>query len=188
MIYKEIADLLTGLRLVLAVLLVVIAFTLGGRVLPLAGALIILGWATDTLDGPLARKSGCRRTGWLGKNDIGIDIFLSFSIVIYASASGLLHWSVTAGSIVLLLFATLVFHSYSLIVTFIGISYVIFLYMALRHCIPVLLAALGWGVVTLFVSWNRIRTSLPLFFRGFKELFTGSRAEEEDESPENSKV
>ena len=54
---KQVADLLTGIRVVLAFSFVVVGVTQGVESLPLAIWILIACWVTDCLDGPLARRA-----------------------------------------------------------------------------------------------------------------------------------
>ena len=184
---KELADFLTGIRLVISVLIIIAAFAVGRKALPVFSSLVLFAWFTDAIDGTLARKSGSERHSWLGDNDIGIDVLLAFSVIIYATASGFLLWPLTLGYMMLLLFATLIFHSRTLIVTFIGLSYTVFLYITFRSLFPAFLAALVVGLFAVAITWHRIQENLVPFFKGFKELFTGHRGKEK-ETAENQKV
>ncbi len=185
---KELADFLTGIRLVTSVLIVIAAFGVGARALPVVSGLVLLAWFTDAVDGTLARKSGSDRHSWLGDNDIGIDVSLAFSVVLYATASGFLAWPLLLGCMTILLFATLVFHSRSLVITFIGLSYSVFLYITLRHLFPAFLAALALGLFSVLFTRRRILENLVPFFRGFKELFRGQSETGDKESTEKQKV
>jgi hypothetical protein len=170
---KELADFLTGIRLVASVLIIVTAFVVGREALPVVSALVLFAWFTDSIDGTLARKSGSIRHSWLGDNDIGIDALLAFSVIIFASTSGFLLWPVTLGYMILLLFATLIFHSRTLVVTFIGLSYIVFLYVTFQNLFPAFIAALCVGFFAVLITRERIRSHLGPFFKGFKELFAG---------------
>jgi hypothetical protein len=185
---KELADVLTGLRLVVSILIVIAALAVGRESLRLISILVLFAWFTDSIDGTLSRKSGSDKHSWLGDNDIVIDVLLAFSVIIYATATGFLLWPITLGYMVLLLLATLIFHSRTLIVTFIGLSYTVFLYITFHNLFPAFIAALIVGLFSVMITWNRIRENLVPFFRGFRDLFGENPKNKERKSTENQEV
>jgi phosphatidylglycerophosphate synthase len=86
---KQIADLLTGLRVALAFAYPIIGLTHGADALPLAIWILLSSWITDVLDGPLARRSSRQYNTWIGDNDLGVDMTVSFGLLIYMILSGL---------------------------------------------------------------------------------------------------
>ena len=85
---KQVADLLTGLRVVLAFALPFIGLTYGADALPLAIWILFSSWVTDVLDGPLARRSSRQYHTWIGDNDLGVDMTVSLGLLIYMILSG----------------------------------------------------------------------------------------------------
>jgi hypothetical protein len=112
---------------------------------------------------------------------------LAFSVIIFVTATGFLRWPLTLGYMVLLLLATLIFHSRTLIVTFIGLSYLVFLYVTFRNLFPAFVAALCVGLFAVVFTRHRILSSFGPFLKGFKELFTGQHGKEK-EPAENQKA
>ena len=60
---KTVADTLTVLRVFLALWIFWLGITAGPSALPMAVTLLVLCWATDLLDGPLARRDREDRPG-----------------------------------------------------------------------------------------------------------------------------
>jgi hypothetical protein len=87
---KQIADLLTGLRVALAFSLPIIGVMYGADALILAIWILLFSWITDALDGPLARRSSRQYHTWIGDNDLGVDMTVSFGLLIYMLLSGYL--------------------------------------------------------------------------------------------------
>lgn len=85
---KQVADFLTGLRVVLAFALPFIGLTYGADALSLAIWILLSSWITDVLDGPLARRSSRQYHTWIGDNDLGVDMTVSLGLLIYMILSG----------------------------------------------------------------------------------------------------
>jgi phosphatidylglycerophosphate synthase len=101
---KQVADFLTVLRVILAFSYPFFGLTYGADALPLAIWILLISWVTDTLDGPLARRSSRQYQTWIGDNDLGVDMIVSVGLLIYMILSGfvtpflggfyILFWSV----------------------------------------------------------------------------------------------
>lgn len=87
---KQVADLLTGLRVALAFTFPVMGVLYGADALTLTIWTLLLSWITDALDGPLARRSSRQYHTWLGDNDLGVDMTVSIGLLIYLILSGYL--------------------------------------------------------------------------------------------------
>lgn len=85
---RFIADSLTLARMAIAFIIVLLGFTFGDSALPTAIILVLIGWLTDTVDGPIARRSGSRQT-WVAAVDVPADLALVFSFFLYLVVSGL---------------------------------------------------------------------------------------------------
>jgi phosphatidylglycerophosphate synthase len=80
---KRLADGLTMVRVLLALAMVWVGLTLGRPALDTVAILLILAWATDLLDGPLARRARSNRQTWIGDHDLEADILLSLGLLGY---------------------------------------------------------------------------------------------------------
>jgi phosphatidylglycerophosphate synthase len=85
---RFIADTLTLARMGIAFIIVLLGFTFGEPALPTAIILVLIGWLTDTVDGPIARRSGSRPT-WVAAVDVPADLALVFSFFLFLVVSGL---------------------------------------------------------------------------------------------------
>lgn len=85
---KQVADGLTGLRVVFAFAYPVLGASQGTDALPLAIWLLFWSWTTDALDGPLARRSSRKYHTWLGDKDLEVDMTVSVGLLIYMLQSG----------------------------------------------------------------------------------------------------
>jgi phosphatidylglycerophosphate synthase len=96
LVAKQVADLLTILRVFLAGVFVWLGFTQGEAALPLAGWLLIASWTSDSLDGPLARRSSVRYRTWVGDHDLEIDMLVAAGLLVYMAAAGIVDQRVAA--------------------------------------------------------------------------------------------
>ncbi len=96
LVAKQVADLLTILRVFLAGVLVWLGFTQREVGLPLAAWLLIASWTSDSLDGPLARRSRVRYRTWVGDHDLQIDMLVAAGLLVYMAASGIVNQRVAA--------------------------------------------------------------------------------------------
>ena len=88
LVMKQIADLLTMTRILLALLLAWLGLSRGPDVLPLTCWLVIVAWTSDVLDGALARRSRVQYHTWLGDHDLEVDMFFSTGVLFYLVAAG----------------------------------------------------------------------------------------------------
>jgi len=97
---KQVADILTAMRVILAFLFPVLGATQGADALPIAVWMLIACWTTDSLDGPLARRSSRQYHTWIGDNDLGVDMTVSVGLLVYMMQSG--YVTVLLGTIYIL--------------------------------------------------------------------------------------
>ncbi len=80
---KSIADMLTGVRFFLALLIFLCAVFGEASLLPLVVCLTLLGWTTDVIDGKMARLDPLGRRTWVGDLDFAVDMFMVYSGLLY---------------------------------------------------------------------------------------------------------
>ena len=88
LVAKQVADLITSARLVIALCLVWIGVARGPAGLSLAAWLMILDWVGDMLDGRIARRSRVQYRTWIGDHDLEVDMTVSIGLLIYLLAAG----------------------------------------------------------------------------------------------------
>ena len=93
---KQVADIITWARTLLAVALPVLGITQGEKSLNTAVILLIINWTADSLDGVLARRSRKQYRTWIGDHDLEIDMLIAAGSLIYLVAAGLLAWQIAA--------------------------------------------------------------------------------------------
>lgn len=96
MVSKQVADVLTGIRGLIALALAWVGLMQGESGLYLAAWLLLLAWVSDALDGPLARRSRRQYRSWLGDHDLHIDMAVSGGLFVYLVTAGLIT-PLTAG-------------------------------------------------------------------------------------------
>ncbi|MBC7247579.1 MAG: CDP-alcohol phosphatidyltransferase family protein [Actinobacteria bacterium] len=85
---KVIADLMTGVRFFLSLLIVICALFAEPSLLPLVVCLTLLGWTTDVIDGKMARMDPYGRRTWIGDRDFAVDMVLIYSGLLYFITAG----------------------------------------------------------------------------------------------------
>jgi len=161
-----IADVLTATRAVLAVFL---AVTLASGSFPIAIVVLVIAWATDLLDGRLARAA--EEDTRLGDWDFRIDVSLGIAILVGLTLSGLASMWVVIAVVATLGGFTLVSGNPAPAMLLLAFAYALFLWLLLD-----LQPGLWWLpfasiVVLLVVDWRRFfKVILPAFFRGLATL------------------
>lgn len=167
---RNLADLLTLSRVLLALGLVLLGVRVGASALPAAVVVVILSWFTDLLDGPLARRDTVSAVTWVGQHDTEADLSTSLGVVAYLVLSGYVAGWLGA----LMSAATLVvwvFHSRQLAWPLYATPYGILLFVALRTAPVVGWLAIIYLLVTLATRWPRLRREyLPEFFQAVSGL------------------
>ncbi|RJP29318.1 MAG: CDP-alcohol phosphatidyltransferase family protein [Actinobacteria bacterium] len=87
---KVIADVLTGVRFFLSLLIVLCAILADRGLLPLVVCLTLIGWTTDVLDGKMARMDSSGKKTWIGDMDFATDMIMIYSGLLYFIAAGYL--------------------------------------------------------------------------------------------------
>ncbi|HIC88759.1 MAG TPA: CDP-alcohol phosphatidyltransferase family protein [Anaerolineae bacterium] len=168
---KRIADVLTATRIALACYLVWLGLTQGAAALPTAITVLILCWATDLLDGPLARRDPAHTRTWLGEHDLAADMSVALAVLGFLTLSRFVAPPVTA--IYLLVSVGLLWH-YRAPVLGMALQappYGGMLWVALRQAFLYGLLAIGWIVLTVIVTWPRFpRQVVPNFLADMRSL------------------
>jgi phosphatidylserine synthase len=171
LVSKQIADLFTFIRIIIAAGLIWLGFKRGDEALPLAIWIMIISWTSDSLDGPLARRSKIQYHTWIGDHDIEIDMLVSVSLGIYMQASGFVS---LPAMLVYFLIWGIVFWRFgnfrSLGMLFQAPIYGWFLMIAMRLAPEAGSWMIGWIVAALIITWPRFpREIVPGFIKGMKD-------------------
>lgn len=85
---KQIADVITAARGMIAFLLIWVGGVYGAQGLPIAIWLMLADWTGDVADGPIARRSPRQYHTWIGDHDLEVDMTVSIGLLIYMLQSG----------------------------------------------------------------------------------------------------
>jgi hypothetical protein len=88
LVAKQVADLITTTRALLAFWLAWLGIAEGEASLPTVVWLLILNWTGDALDGNLARRSSKQYHTWIGDHDLEVDILVSVGLLFYMLGAG----------------------------------------------------------------------------------------------------
>jgi phosphatidylglycerophosphate synthase len=178
-ISKQLADLLTYARAVLSMILALLGFVEGARALPIAAWLMIVSWTSDSLDGPLARRSQVARQTWIGDHDLEVDMLAACGLLVYMAASGFVDpllalAYVLAWGLIFLRWGIL----RSLGMVSQGPIYAWFIYTALKQAPPAGFWMLGWILAILVITWPRFpRQVVPGWLAGMRQAWKVMRGE-----------
>jgi hypothetical protein len=148
---RTLADIATGLRLVIAAYIVYAGLNLGPDSFAGVAAVTLVGWTLDTVDGHLARAATDSQSSWVGKHDRHIDTIMVVAGFLYVTLIGVIPvWVCVA---YLMVSALLVLFSRS-------IAMLTALEAPLVALIPVLAFWLAplWGWI--FVTWSIVAAIL----------------------------
>ena len=170
---KQLADLITWFRALMAPLLIILGLSAGRDALPIATWLLIANWTLDSLDGPLARRTDLSRQSWVGDHDLEIDVLFSAGLLGYMTASALVTWQIT---VIYLLIWPVVFWRLGIMhrlgILFQAPIYIWFIHVAVRDVPQVALWLLGWIVAATIITWPKApKVILPRFFGQLRDLF-----------------
>lgn len=169
---KQIADLVTSARVLIAVCMVGIGIIQGASGLPLVAWMMIVDWFGDMIDGRIARRSRLQYRTWIGDHDLEVDMTVSVGLLVYMLQAGFVNiW--LAGAYVLVW--CLYFWSQGRIphspgMLFQAPIYAWFIWVALRNA-----PQAGWAIVifllvVIVLTWPYFpKVMVPGFFAGFRK-------------------
>jgi len=168
---KTMADTLTASRFLLALVIFWLGLRIGQPALPTVTLALVLGWASDLLDGALARRDRNQRHTWLGDNDLSVDVCVALGLLCYLTFSNYVSPAIALSYILMTGALIWRFRSRALAMAAQAPVYAILLHLALRDAPPYGALAVGWIVLTVIVTWPRFpKTVVPEFLQGMREL------------------
>ncbi len=169
---KQIADFLTLSRSILSFLFVWLAKDNSPDTLPYAVFLLLICWLTDTLDGPMARRSRIKYQNFIGENDILADIMVATGTAIYLIMVGYLDRYIGTAYMIIFFFLFLHFgYKESLGMLYQPIVYLYFIWISFIHAPDQAIWLLVYIFLVTIFSWRRlIAEQIPRFFNGFKNM------------------
>ncbi len=88
---KQVADLITLARLMVALSFVWLGIQQGEEALPIVVWLMLFDWVGDLLDGMLARRSRKKYRTWIGDHDLEVDMSIAAGLLLFMMAAKLIH-------------------------------------------------------------------------------------------------
>jgi cardiolipin synthase (CMP-forming) len=169
---KQVADFFTITRALLFMVFPWMGIIYGAAGLPLAALTMIYSWASDSIDGTLARRSSRAYRTWIGDHDLEVDMLAAIGLLIYMLLSD--YISTRMGAMYLagwvFIFVFLGFHR-SLGMTFQAPIYGWFLWVAIRDAPVYGLLMIAWIVGAVIISWPRFpKEVIPGFLQGFRSI------------------
>jgi hypothetical protein len=174
---RMLADVATGLRLVIAAYILYAGLKLGEGSFAGVAAATLLGWTLDTVDGHLARAASDRQPSWLGLHERYIDTVMVVAGFLYVTLIGVVPVWVCVVYLV---------GSAVLVLSFRSIAVLTALEAPLTALIPVLafwLAPLwgwifvAWGLVAAALDRRRLRVRLGILWDDLARMRGGTEKE-----------
>ena len=175
---KQLADTITGTRLLLAGGYLWLGLVRGAAALPLAGWLLLANWTGDGVDGALARRSRPYYHTWLGDHDLEVDMLVATGLLAFLVVAGFMPglWAAVYLLLWFLLFALLgIPRSLGMLAQ--APVYAWFVVTAVRYAPLVGWSLVAWILIALVVTWPRFpREIVPGFLDGLRSLVQRRRA------------
>lgn len=172
LVAKQVADLITWGRVMVAVSLAFLGFVHPNESLPYAAVLMLLSWMSDVCDGAIARRSRVQYQTWIGDHDLQVDMAVAVGLLIYLVVAG--YVSLLAGLVYAVLWALILWHwrgNRSLGMLFQAPVYGWFITIALLEATTYGLWLVIWILITVLVTWPRFpKEVVPGFLEGFRWL------------------
>ncbi len=172
---KRLADLLTLSRFFLAGLVLFLALLFGESSLPYVFTLLLVGWTTDAVDGPLARRAPDAPHTWVGDNDaladtaLAVATLVAFSFCGYISVWLVVLYLVVAGALVVRT------RSQSLNMAFVALIHAFTIYGSFHYSLFWGLLGVAWILLALLLNWRRFTYLVRFFLRGMARLPRGEK-------------
>lgn len=169
---KQVADLITTSRALLAFWLPWLGINKGESSLTVVVWFLILNWTGDALDGTLARRSSKQYHTWIGDHDLEVDILVSFGLLLYMLSAGFVDLPLLG--LYILVFALIFwrwgFHrSLGMLVQ--APIYIWFIWVALQNAPAAGVWLIIWILAAMIITWPRFPNEVvPGFLTGMKEV------------------
>jgi cardiolipin synthase len=170
---KPIADILTSVRALVGVLILWEGICCGAAALGAASLLLLLAWATDLMDGPLARHDPRHIQTWIGEHDLEADISVALGVWLFLGLGGYISLTIAIGYLALcaaLLLATRSRHM-GWAVQAIPYATIILVDLSMPQFRTYGILLVAWVIGVVIVTWPRFpQKTLPEFLNGMKNL------------------
>lgn len=177
LVSKQIADLFTFIRALIAPGLVLLGVARGEQALPVAIWTMIVSWTSDSLDGPLARRSKVQYRTWIGDHDLEIDMLVGVGLGVYMLASGFVSLPVILGYMLIWGVVFWRFGNYrSLGMLFQAPIYGWFMVISMKLAPAAGSWMIGWIIAALIITWPRFpQEVVPGFLKGMVDALSKLR-------------
>lgn len=171
LVAKQVADFLTIIRIFLAFEVAWLGLSQGEVALPVAAWLLIASWTSDSLDGPLARRSRIQYQTWIGDHDLHVDILVAAGLLIYMTTAGFVDPVVAAAYLLIWIVYFIRFDvPKSLGMLSQAPVYGWFIWITLHQAPATGWWLVGWILVALVITWTKFpREVIPGFLSGISE-------------------
>lgn len=176
---KQVADIITWARALLALALPVLGLSQGAKSLQLAMILLIANWTADSVDGVLARRSKVQYRTWIGDHDLEIDMLIAIGTLAYLAIAGFILWQIAA---IYMLVWLVVFWRFGIPhvmgVIFQAPIYLLFIIVSIREINQAALWLVLWMVAAIIITWPKFpKVIIPEFVGDVRDLFNRDKQE-----------
>jgi phosphatidylglycerophosphate synthase len=173
LVAKQIADLITFSRGLMAFILAGLGLLVGKDALPMAAWVMIADWCGDMVDGPIARRSRIHYHTWIGDHDLQVDMTVSVGLLIYLLGAGYVSWWV---GVIYLLGWALFFFRFGVIpapgMLFQAPIYFWFILTALRDATGLGALIIVLILAAVILTWPKFpQVVVPGFLEGMRKAF-----------------
>jgi cardiolipin synthase (CMP-forming) len=171
-IAKQVADLLTLSRALLVFVFPWLGLTRGAEALPLAALFLVYSWFSDSIDGPIARRSRESHHTWLGDHDLIVDMAVSIGLLVFLLASG--YVTLTIGLVYIALWLLIFLYwglQRSLGMLFQAPIYAGMILISLQDAFPFGVLQIFFILAAIVITWPRFpKEVVPGFLAGLGVL------------------
>jgi phosphatidylglycerophosphate synthase len=173
LVAKQVADLITFSRGLMAFILAGLGLLVGKDALPMAAWVMIADWCGDMVDGPIARRSRIHYHTWIGDHDLQVDMTVSVGLLIYLLGAGYVSWWV---GVIYLLGWALFFFRFGVIpapgMLFQAPIYFWFILTALRDATGLGALIIVLILAAVILTWPKFpQVVVPGFLEGMRKAF-----------------
>jgi len=142
----------------------------GIEALSVMAVLLIYNWSSDSLDGPLSRRSLPRIKSWIGEHDLHVDMLIGASVLAYLALSDVLSWQLALLYLLLwLIFFWLKGVQKSMGAVFQALVYLLFIITVFREATFYGWVIVAWMVVAMALTWPKFpKVIVPDFLNGLR--------------------
>ena len=161
---RTLADIATGLRLVIAAYIGYAGVHLGAESFAGVVAATLLGWTLDTVDGHLARAAPDGQPSWLGARERYVDTVMVVAGFLYVTLIGIVPVWVCVPYLVLSALLVLAFRSIALLTLLVAPLTILIPVLAFSLAPPWGWIFVAWGLVALVLDRRRLRVRIKILW------------------------